>query len=74
MHFEDFMSMKGRQALKLQSLSDCLEVNLPILLTTDDTSKMIKCLALMSSIKNATLRRVLLSDKSDTTQLLGCFE
>lgn len=70
----DLLSMKGPQAGKMQSLSDCLAVNLPILLTTDDTTKMIKCLTLMAGVKNAKLRRILLSDRSDTTQLLGCFE
>lgn len=35
---------------------------------------MIRCLNLIASVKDAKLRRILLSDKSDTTQLLGCFE
>ena len=47
---------------------------MPILLTTDDTAKMIKCLTLMAGVKDTIVRRILLSDKSDTTQLLGCFE
>jgi len=70
----DLLEMKGPQAMQLQSLSDCLAVNLPILLTTDDTTRLIKCLNLMAGVKKAELRRILLSDRSDTTQLLGCFE
>lgn len=70
----DLLSMKGPQAAKIQGLNDCLRVNLPVLLTTNDTSKAIKVLSLMAGVKNSQLRRILLSDRSDTTQLLGCFE
>ena len=70
----DFLSMKGNHAMQLASLLDCLQINLPILLTTNNTTRAIRSLSLMAAIKNAKLRRILLSDRSDTTQLLGCFE
>ena len=37
----DFLSMKGSEAAQTQALSDCLRVGLPILITTNDPTKMV---------------------------------
>lgn len=71
---DDFLIMKGPQAASLQALCDSLDSNIPILVTTNDSTKLLQAIKILAKLKPAKLRRILLSDRSDTTQLLGCFE
>ena len=74
LRFCDLIDFKGPQALQFQSLNHSIELNLPILVTTDDPKRLIRSLNLMAMVRSVKMRRILLSDRSDTTQLLGCFE
>ena len=47
---KDVLAMKGKHGMRMQALNDCLRANLPILLTTDNPDKMIRCLNMMSAI------------------------
>jgi midasin (ATPase involved in ribosome maturation) len=72
--FKQFIEMKGVNAAKLQTLCDCLAMNIPVLITTDDPPRMIRTLSFIASVAGQEMSRILLSERSDTTQLLGCFE
>ena len=63
----DFLLMKGTQGSSFQSLCDCLQANIPILVTTNDSMKLLQSLRLLSQIVGTKMRRILLSDRSDTT-------
>lgn len=48
--FGDFIDMKGPQAKVIQALIECLATNIPILIVTDDTPKLIKLINLLSIV------------------------
>lgn len=66
--------MKGPHAKQLQALVDCLHSNLPVLVITNDPQRFSKTLQVLAKLSQTKLKRILLNDRSDTTQLLGCFE
>ena len=70
----DILKMQGSHAKNLQFLVDCLHTNFPLLVVADDCQKIIKNLQTIALLWNKKLNRILLNDRSDTTQLLGCFE
>lgn len=72
--FKSFVDLKGKVAGRIQALCDCVSCNIPLLITTDDCPRVIRTLSLVASASGRHLARILLSEKSDTTQLLGCFE
>jgi len=41
---------------------------------TDDPKRVQECLQILSQVSNTAIKRILLNERSDTTQLLGCFE
>lgn len=70
----DILKMQGGHTKSLQFLADCLHTNFPLLVVTDDCRQLIRNLQTMAQLWNKKLNRILLNDRSDTTQLLGCFE
>ena len=70
----DILKMQGAHTKSLQFLADCLHTNFPLLVVTDDCRSFIRNLQTISQLWNKKLNRILLNDRSDTTQLLGCFE
>ena len=69
-----FLDLKGPHANTIQQLIDCLHCNLPVLLVTDNAQRTSKMLSVLANLSNQKLKRILLNERSDTTQLLGCFE
>jgi len=55
-------------------LVEALQANFPILVVSDDCPRFSADLQTLSRLSNKKLNRLLLNDRSDTTQLLGCFE
>jgi hypothetical protein len=49
-------------------------VNFPLLIVADDCHRFGLDLQTIARLANKKLNRILLNDRSDTTQLLGCFE
>lgn len=72
--FTDFQDLKGKHAKTIQALCDCLHANLPVLVITNDSQRFSRALAVLAKLSKTALKRILLNDRSDTTQLLGCFE
>eukprot|EP00347_Sterkiella_histriomuscorum_P024492 403330924 len=70
----DLIELKGAHSKQLQYLIDCLNTNLPILIQTNNPQKLLKNLETLSFVSGYALNRLLLNEKSDTSQLLGCFE
>jgi len=71
---KDILTMQGNHTKSLQFLVDCLHTNFPLLVVTDDSHRFVKNLQTIAQLSNKFLNRILLNDRSDTTQLLGCFE
>ena len=55
-------------------MCDCLQANLPVLVVTNDPRRLSQTLQVLSRVHGTKLRRILLNERSDTSQLLGCFE
>lgn len=70
----DFRDLKGKHSTYLQFVIDCLNCNIPILLVTNDPQRSLENLQSLAKISGQKLNRILLNDRSDTSQLLGCFE
>ena len=66
--------MQGNQTKSLQFVCDCLHTNFPLLIVSDKCDNFVRNLQTISRLANKKLNRILLNDRSDTTQLLGCFE
>lgn len=66
--------MQGNHTKPLQFLTDCLHTNFPLLVVADNCDRFVRDLQTISRLANKKLNRILLNDRSDTTQLLGCFE
>ena len=66
--------MQGNHTKALQFLTDCLQTNFPLLIVADNCYRFVRDLQTISRLANKSLNRILLNDRSDTTQLLGCFE
>ena len=74
LYLRDILGMQGNQTKSLQFLSDCLHTNFPLLIVSDNCDSFVRNLQTISRLANKKLNRILLNDRSDTTQLLGCFE
>jgi len=70
----DVLKMQGDHAKNLQFLVDCLHTNFPLLVVADNCHELVRNLRTIALLWNKKLNRILLNDRSDTTQLLGCFE
>ena len=70
----DFISLKGQHSNELQFITDCLNCNIPLLVVTNHPQRLVQSLQTLSKISGQKLNRILLNERSDTSQLLGCFE
>lgn len=68
------LSLQGPQAKGLHHLLDALHTNLPLLVVSDNCQMSVQNLQTLASASNTKMVRILLNSRSDTTQLLGCFE
>lgn len=68
------LHLQGSHTKRLQFLVDCLHTNFPLLVMADDCHAFVRNLQTLAHLSGRKLNRLLLNDRSDTTQLLGCFE
>ena len=51
-----------------------MQAGFPILIVTNEPYKFQESLATLATLQDHQLKRILLNERTDTTQLLGCFE
>jgi midasin (ATPase involved in ribosome maturation) len=73
-HLQSVLDLQGPHTKSLQHLCDCLHTNFPLLVMSDDCDRFVENLQTVSSIFAQKLNRIIVNERSDTTQLLGCFE
>lgn len=71
---QDILQLQGSHTQSLQFICDCLKADFPLLIMSDDCDRLTKYLQTISQICSKKLNRILVNERSDTTQLLGCFE
>jgi midasin (ATPase involved in ribosome maturation) len=70
----DISLLLGQNSKSVENLVSCVNSRVPVLIVTDDTQKVQQVLSTIASLSNQAFDSVLLNDKTDTSQLLGCFE
>lgn len=73
-HLQSILDLQGTHSKSLQMVCDCLHTNFPLLVMSDDCDRFVRNLQTLSSLFAQKLNRIIVNERSDTTQLLGCFE
>ena len=70
----DYLKLKGPHSRELAFVVDCLNCNIPLLLVSNQTPRLTEDLQTLARVAGHRVNRILLNERSDTSQLLGCFE
>lgn len=73
-HLQSILDLQGSHSKSIQFVCDCLNTNFPLLVMSDDCDRFVRNLQTLSSVYAQKLNRIIVNERSDTTQLLGCFE
>ena len=74
LQLRQLLAVRGPHTKSLQFLVDSLHAGFPLLVVADDCHRFGADLQTIARLAGKKLNRILLNERSDTTQLLGCFE